>query len=55
MSSPEKNPVPEVRSPNGIPLQGPFLALEDVEIRTPGSAGQSPGHLPSMWMSIPEW
>jgi hypothetical protein len=36
ISGPERDPVPEACSPNGMPLQGPFLDLKDVDIRTPG-------------------
>jgi hypothetical protein len=37
----------EVRFPNGIPSQDPFLYVEDVDIRTSDSAGQHPGLPPT--------
>jgi hypothetical protein len=34
--TPISGPVPEACSPNEMPLQGPFLGLKDVDIRTTG-------------------
>jgi hypothetical protein len=36
ISRPERDPVPEACSSNGMPLQGPFPGFKDVDIRTHG-------------------